>query len=127
MKVRRVDISPHVRTVVFRLYRLISGLSAEATIRCCVRSRRWRTLVRTAVLCRTPSAGGTMMTTHPANVATFRPARNRTVCQRSTCLHQGGITRLSSGQANYTTQSLKKASAYIIYRSRFARFLLILG
>ena len=33
MKVRRVDINPHVRTVVFCLYRLISGLSREATLR----------------------------------------------------------------------------------------------
>ena len=37
MKVRRVDMNPRVRTVVFRSLLKISGLSGEATLRCCVR------------------------------------------------------------------------------------------
>ena len=37
MKVRRVDMNPRVRTVVFRSLLKISGLSGEATLRCRVR------------------------------------------------------------------------------------------
>ena len=66
---RRVDTTR--RTTVFHSIK-ISGLSVEATLRWLRNVCRWRTPVRAAVFCRSPSVGG-----HAERVPLpmWRPAR----------------------------------------------------
>ena len=106
MKVRRVDITPHVRTVVFRLSSWrVSGFpeSINTLLRTfppSPRKRLWRT-------CRTPLEVRRRGAVATHKVATVRTARNRAVCQRANSavsrrtveLYQNAATAIKRGAA----------------------------